>query len=109
MGQGRNSLFLARLGWDVTGVDISDKAIDLAHKEATGLGLKINCVVADIAAFDVGKAKWDLIVGVYMGRLILFQSCCPHEGSLLAACWWSNITAAMSGVFRCPVGNSAIP
>jgi SAM-dependent methyltransferase len=80
MGQGRNSLFLARLGWDVTGVDISDKAIDLAQQEATRLGLKINCVVADIAAFDVGKAKWDLIVGVYMGRLILFQAAALTQG-----------------------------
>ena len=80
MGQGRNSLFLARLGWDVTGVDISDKAINLAQQEATRLGLKINCVVADIAAFDVGKAKWDLIVGVYMGRLILFQAAALTQG-----------------------------
>jgi len=71
MGQGRNSLFLARLGWEVTGVDISEKGIELAQKEAARLGLKINCVVSDIAAFDVGRAKWDLIVGVYMGRLIL--------------------------------------
>ena len=80
MGQGRNSLFLARLGWNVTGVDISDKAIDLAHKEATRLGLKINCMLADIAAFDVGKARWDLIVGVYMGRLILFQAAALTQG-----------------------------
>lgn len=80
MGQGRNSLFLARLGWDVTGVDISDKGIDLAQKEAARLGLKINCVLADIAAFDVGRAKWDLIVGVYMGRLILFQAAALTQG-----------------------------
>jgi SAM-dependent methyltransferase len=74
MGQGRNSLFLARLGWDVTGVDISEKGIDLARKEASRLGLKINCFVADLAAFDVGTARWDLILGLYMGRLILFQA-----------------------------------
>jgi SAM-dependent methyltransferase len=74
MGQGRNSLFLARLGWDVTGVDISDQGIDIAQKEAARLGLKIHCVLADIAAFDVGRTKWDLIVGVYMGRLILLEA-----------------------------------
>lgn len=55
MGQGRNSLFLARLGWEVTGVDLSDKGIELAEKEAARLGLKIHCVLADIAAFDLGK------------------------------------------------------
>jgi len=74
MGQGRNSLFLARLGWEVTGVDIADKAVKLAQEEAARLGLKVHCVCADIAAFDIGKAQWDLIVGVYMGRLILFQA-----------------------------------
>jgi SAM-dependent methyltransferase len=74
MGQGRNSLFLARLGWSVTGVDVSDKGIDLAKKEAARLGLKINCVVSDFSEFDVGKDRWDLIVAMYMGRLILSQA-----------------------------------
>ena len=74
MGQGRNSLFLARLGWDVTGVDVSDRGIDLAKKEAARLGLKINCVVSDFSAFEVGKDRWDLIVAMYMGRLILSQA-----------------------------------
>ena len=109
MGQGRNSLFLARLGWDVTGVDVSDKAIDLAHQEATRLGLKINCVVADIAAFDVGKAKWDLIVGVYMGRLILFQAAALTQGLNSGGLLVVSITAVTSGVSRCPEGNSATP
>ncbi len=74
MGQGRNSLFLARLGWEVTGIDIADKGIDLARKEAARLGLSVKCVVSDISTFDVGKDCWDLIVGTYMGRLILFQA-----------------------------------
>jgi len=74
MGQGRNSLFLARLGWEVTGVDIADHGIDLARKEAARLGLNIHCVRTDLAGYDMGDAAWDLIVGVYMGRLILFQA-----------------------------------
>ncbi|HVN81084.1 MAG TPA: methyltransferase domain-containing protein [Terriglobia bacterium] len=74
MGQGRNSFFLGRLGWDVTGVDIPDKGIELAEKEAARLRLKIFCVLADIAAFDIGKTKWDLIVDVYVGHLILLKA-----------------------------------
>jgi SAM-dependent methyltransferase len=74
MGQGRNSLFLARLGWEVTGIDVSDKGIDLARKEAARLSLKMNYVLSDISAFDVGKDRWELIVGVYVGREILFQA-----------------------------------
>jgi SAM-dependent methyltransferase len=74
MGQGRNSLFLARLGWDVTGVDVSDQGIDLAKKEAARLGLTMNYVLSDVSAFDLGRDRWDLIVGVYVGREILFQA-----------------------------------
>lgn len=49
MGQGRNSLYLARLGWEVTGVDVSDKGVDIARKQAARLGLKIQCIVCDFA------------------------------------------------------------
>jgi len=80
MGQGRNSLFLARLGWDVTGVDISDKGIEIAKKEAEKANLKVNCVVADFATFDTGKDQWDLVAGIYMGGLILNQAKRIAEG-----------------------------
>jgi 2-polyprenyl-3-methyl-5-hydroxy-6-metoxy-1,4-benzoquinol methylase len=71
MGQGRNSLFLARLGWNVTGVDISDKGIEAARQEAQKANLNVNCLVADFTTFDLGNAQWDLILGIYMGGLIL--------------------------------------
>jgi SAM-dependent methyltransferase len=66
MGQGRNSLFLAALGWDVTGFDISDVAVRQAQAEAQKRGLKLQAVVADVDKFDYGKERWDLIVGMYM-------------------------------------------
>src|SRR5690349_15424691 len=34
MGQGRNTIAMARLGWDVTGIDISDEGIRQAVAEA---------------------------------------------------------------------------
>jgi len=71
MGQGRNSLFLARLGWNVTGVDISDKGIEIARREAQEADLNVSCVVADFGNYDLGNAQWDLILGIYMGNLIL--------------------------------------
>jgi len=39
-GIGSDSLFFAGLGHDVTGVDISDKSLDVARKGAKALGLK---------------------------------------------------------------------
>src|SRR5258707_11019010 len=45
MGQGRNSLFLAALGWDVTGFDISAVGVKQAQAEAQKRGRKINAQV----------------------------------------------------------------
>jgi len=66
MGQGRNSLFLAALGWDVTGFDISEIGVKQARAEAQKRGLKINAQVGDVDKFNYGKARYDLVVGMYM-------------------------------------------
>ena len=65
MGQGRNALFLAMKGWDVTGFDISDEGIAVARKNAERAGVKVNAVQQTIEAFDYGIDQWDLIVFVY--------------------------------------------
>jgi SAM-dependent methyltransferase len=66
MGQGRNSLFLAALGWQVTGFDISEVGVKQARAEAQKRGLKIDAQVADVDRFSYGKEQWDLVVGMYM-------------------------------------------
>ena len=66
MGQGRNALFLAALGWDVTGFDISDVGVKQARETANKRGLKLDVMVADVDRFDYGKQRWDLVVGMYM-------------------------------------------
>ena len=66
MGQGRNSLFLAALGWDVTGFDISEVGVKQAQAEARKRGLKLDAKVGDVDKFDYGKARYDLVVGMYM-------------------------------------------
>jgi SAM-dependent methyltransferase len=66
MGQGRNSLFLAALGWDVTGFDISEVGVKQALAEAQKRGLKLNAAVGDVDKFDYGKDRWDLVLGMYM-------------------------------------------
>ena len=66
MGQGRNSLFLAQLGWDVTGFDISEVGIKQAQAEAAKRGVKINASVGDVDKFDYGRERYDLVVGMYM-------------------------------------------
>ena len=66
MGQGRNSLFLAALGWEVTGFDISEVGVKQTRAEAARRGLKIDARVGDVDKFDYGKERWDLVVGMYM-------------------------------------------
>src|SRR5258706_5422478 len=66
MGQGRNSLFLAALGWEVTGFDISEVGVKQAQAEAAKRGLKVDARVGDVDKFNYGKARWDLVLGMYM-------------------------------------------
>ena len=61
MGQGRNAVYLAKLGWDVTGFDTS--AAGLA--QARSAGVKLNAVLASDEEFDFGVARWDLIALLY--------------------------------------------
>lgn len=65
MGQGRNALFLAQNGWDVTGVDISDVGLGQAREQARKLGLKLNTVLQNADDFDFGKERWDLVALIY--------------------------------------------
>ena len=65
VGQGRNSVFLALKGWDVTGFDMSDEGIATARKNAEQAGVKINAIRETENAFDYGTSQWDLIVFTY--------------------------------------------
>lgn len=75
MGEGRNALFLAKAGWQVTGFDPADKAVAVAQQRANALGLSLTTRVATDAEFDFGDARWDLIV----------YSWVPPSGSLAKA------------------------
>ena len=65
MGQGRNALYLASLGWKVTGFDVSSEGIAAARREATGRGLTIEALRVAHDEFEYGLAAWDLIVVTY--------------------------------------------
>jgi SAM-dependent methyltransferase len=73
MGQGRNALFLAREGWEVTGFDLADKAVAYAMKEAEKEGLRLTTKIESFETFDYGAEKWDLITWLYGGCLNIDQ------------------------------------
>ncbi len=65
MGQGRNSIYLARKGWEVTGFDVAEVGLKKAESEATKLGLKVTAIHAADEEFDFGTNRWDLITIIY--------------------------------------------
>jgi SAM-dependent methyltransferase len=62
MGDGRNAIYLAKLGWTVHGFDMSDVAINVAKRRAVELGLKIDAVTSTDANYNFGKERFDLIL-----------------------------------------------
>ena len=67
MGQGRNAIWLAQQGWDVTGFDPADKAVALAQETAKKLGVGLKTEIKGAEDFDFGDSRWDLILLSYAG------------------------------------------
>lgn len=67
MGQGRNALYLASHGWNVTGVDSSHEGVRIAREQATKRKLALECVTADIDEWDFGENRYDLVTLIYAG------------------------------------------
>jgi 2-polyprenyl-3-methyl-5-hydroxy-6-metoxy-1,4-benzoquinol methylase len=74
MGQGRNTVYLAKLGWDVSGFDISERGMEIARKSAEAAGVKITTIKASMDDFEYGVGQWDLIVATYEGASWLEQA-----------------------------------
>jgi SAM-dependent methyltransferase len=66
MGNGRNGVYLASLGWKVTGYDISAQALAQARRRAAEMRAAIEMVQAGHREFDFGVERWDLIVLSYI-------------------------------------------
>jgi SAM-dependent methyltransferase len=105
MGQGRNALFLASKGWQVTGFDFSAEGIRVARDAAEKAGVSVTTLVRRHEDFDFGRAQWDLIVMSYTwvplrdpyidrileslkpGGVIVFEHLMDESGSDSAAPW----------------------
>ena len=65
MGQGRNAVYPASKGWDVTGFDLAEEGMKVASENAAKAGVQIKTVKARFEDFEYGKEQWDLIYFVY--------------------------------------------
>ncbi|MCU1578404.1 MAG: Methyltransferase type 11 [Rhodoglobus sp.] len=64
-GEGRNALWLASLGWEVTAVDFSAVGLETGASRAESLGLDIEWITADATDW-VSPTEVDLVVVAYL-------------------------------------------
>jgi SAM-dependent methyltransferase len=69
-GEGRNALWLADRGWQVTAMDFSlvglDKGRALQERHERGRDLHVEWLHADALTFDAGPVPYDLVVMAYL-------------------------------------------
>jgi SAM-dependent methyltransferase len=73
MGEGRNTLFAASLGYEAWGVDISDIGISRAQTLAHESKLTIHTRVADLDDYKIDEDAYDLILCFYFLDRNLFK------------------------------------
>ncbi len=64
-GEGRNAVYLARLGHEVLAVDQSAVGLEKAQRLAKEKGVEIETVVADLAEFTIKPESWDAIISIF--------------------------------------------
>jgi SAM-dependent methyltransferase len=71
-GTGRNTLWLAAQGWEVTAVDGSPAAIEIVRRQSPA---SVHTCVADLerGEYPIEPATWDLIAMCYYLQRDLFQ------------------------------------
>jgi SAM-dependent methyltransferase len=73
MGEGRNAIYLASLGWQVWGFDPADAGIALAQKRAKQLGLTLHTSAVRDSEYEFGKERFDLVLFSWTMPLVPIQ------------------------------------
>lgn len=64
-GEGRNAVFLAEQGFDVTAVDASAVGLQKAERLAADRGTSIRTIVSDLSHYEIAPETWDVIVLIF--------------------------------------------
>jgi len=85
-GDGRNALWLARRGLEVTLADVSDLALERAAAAASAEGLRLSTVRVDLELSPLPQGPWDLVLCTYFLHRPLFAAfpAALASGGLLA-------------------------
>ena len=65
-GEGRNAIWLAQAGWQVTAVDFSAIAIDRGRRLAGRQGMTVDWVVADVGDYQPEPGAFDAVIVAYL-------------------------------------------
>lgn len=65
-GEGRNAVWLASRGWDVTVVDFSRAGLERAREMAGRHGVNVTTVQADMAGYQPEAGAYDLVIMLYL-------------------------------------------
>lgn len=65
-GEGRNAVWLAGQGWDVTGIDFSPVGIEKARRLAEACEVEVTWEVADNTAWQPPAGLFDLVIVFYL-------------------------------------------
>jgi SAM-dependent methyltransferase len=65
-GEGQNAIWLATLGWRVTGVDYSGVAISKARERAERDGVDVDFVCGDLETYEPEARAFDLVALLYL-------------------------------------------
>ncbi len=65
-GEGRNGVWLAGQGLDVTSVEASAIAVAKARRLAESRGVTVHTEIADVTRWDLGDERWDAIVAIFI-------------------------------------------
>jgi ubiquinone/menaquinone biosynthesis C-methylase UbiE len=72
-GEGRDSIFLANEGFDVTGVDSSRSGIKRAKTRAKAERANVNFIVADVTKLPMKDGTYDLSINIACLQMIIHQ------------------------------------
>ena len=64
-GEGRNAVYLAGLGFDVTAVDASAVGLAKARQLAQERGVTLTTITADLNDYPIEAAAWDVIINFF--------------------------------------------
>jgi SAM-dependent methyltransferase len=68
-GEGRNAIWLAERGWQVTGVDFSKIGLGKARRLAADRGVAVSWVCADLLEYEPDQGAFELVIVMYLQLL----------------------------------------